>query len=83
MKNLRTIRERKGLTQTELGKLSDTDAAAISHYEAGLRSPSWTTANCSLDELAGRAEPSDTTLERNRMAAQLKAIAEILEKGNK
>ena len=84
MKNLRAIRERQGLTQAKLAELIDSDAAVISHYEAGTRGPAWTTAiriadalGCSLDELAGRIEPTHVVAERNRLARRLALIAKI------
>lgn len=84
MKNLRAIRERQGLTQAELAELIEADAAAISHYEAGTRGPAWSTAlriadvlGCSLDELAGRIEPTHVVAERNRLAQRLDLIAKI------
>lgn len=95
MKNLRAIRERQGLTQAELAELIETDAAVISHYEAGTRGPAWTTAiriadalGCSLDELAGRIEPTHVVAERNlalqrlSMARKLaQRIVSLAEKG--
>lgn len=84
MKNLRAIRERQGLTQAKLAELIETDAAVISHYEAGTRGPAWATAlriadvlGCSLDELAGRIEPTHVVAERNRLAQRLGLIAKI------
>ncbi|MGA9607032.1 helix-turn-helix transcriptional regulator (plasmid) [Rahnella variigena] len=37
MNNLRTFRERIGLTQSELAELAGCTPGAISHYEAGRR----------------------------------------------
>ena len=38
-KNIRTYRDKAGLTQAQLGKECGVTAAAIRHYELGLRSP--------------------------------------------
>lgn len=38
-KQIRTIRKHLGLTQKELGKLSDTSETTIKQYEAGKRQP--------------------------------------------
>lgn len=88
MKNLRPIRERQGLSQAKLAELSETDAAVISRYEAGTRCPAWATAlrladalGCSLDELAGRIEPTHVVAERNRLIARLNMIARIAAQG--
>lgn len=37
------LRERKGLTQEELAKLSNISQAAVTHYEKGIRKPSTNT----------------------------------------
>ena len=88
MKNLRAIRERQGMTQAKLAELAGTDAAVISHYEAGTRGPAWSTAirladalGCSLDELAGRIEPTHAGAERNRAVGRLNMIARIAAQG--
>lgn len=88
MKNLRAIRERQGLTQAELAKLAALPQSAICHLEAGQRKPSWPSAlriadalGCSLDELAGRIEPTHVVAERNRAVSRLDAIAKLAARG--
>jgi transcriptional regulator with XRE-family HTH domain len=61
-KNLKTLRELRGLTQTELGAQSEIPAASISNFETGQRVPSLESlvklANAlkvSVDALIGRA----------------------------
>ena len=60
---LRTLR---GLTQAELAERAQLPAAAISHFETGIRFPSGPTLErladalrISVDHLLGRAEPPD------------------------
>lgn len=40
---VRYLREKKGLTQEELAKLSNISQAAVTHYEKGVRKPSTNT----------------------------------------
>ncbi|TAJ18463.1 MAG: XRE family transcriptional regulator [Dehalococcoidia bacterium] len=58
---LRTIRERRGLTQGELGQRAKMASASISHFETGQRVPSLDSLvkladalEVSVDELLGR-----------------------------
>ena len=60
--SLRTIREQKGLSQTELADRSGLQPSAISHFETGRRSPSFDNLKrladalaVSIDYLMGRA----------------------------
>ncbi len=88
MKNLRAIRERQGLTQAKLAVLIRGCSANLSAYERGVADPSWKAAiriadalGCSLDELAGRIEPTHVVAERNRLIARLNMIARIAAHG--
>ena len=58
---LRNVRERHGLTQSELANLSGLPASIISHFEIGTRLPALPNLvrlaealDCSTDELLGR-----------------------------
>jgi len=60
---LRKARESRGLTQSDLAKKAGLQAAAISHFETGQRSPSFDnlrklsdTLNVSVDYLLGRID---------------------------
>jgi transcriptional regulator with XRE-family HTH domain len=48
---LRTIRETKGLTQSELAERSGLQPSAVSHFEAGRRSPSFDNLRALADAL--------------------------------
>ena len=59
--HIRNARNEAGMTQAALAKACGLDAAQISHYESGERSPSAenlfvlaNALNCSVDRLAGR-----------------------------
>ena len=61
MKNLKTIREKKGFSQVQLGLLVGVSTSTIESYEQGLRVPSLPTiyhlaevCGCSIDYLVGR-----------------------------
>jgi transcriptional regulator with XRE-family HTH domain len=95
MKNLRAIRKRQGLTQKKLAELVSFKQQAIARFERGTTSPAWASAiriadalGCSLDELAGRIEPTHIVAERNLLAQRLnmsgkwaRKIAEWADKG--
>ena len=60
-RNLRQLREMRGLTQAELGSRADMGAASVSHFETGQRIPSLESVirladalNVSVDALLGR-----------------------------
>ncbi len=59
-KRLRSIRERKGLTQSDLERLSEIPAMVVSQYETGARQPGLANLKalirglgCSADDLIG------------------------------
>jgi len=64
---MRTIREARGITQTELAKLAKVSQPNISDVENGKVSPTVATAsrlakalNCTVDDLLGDAEQKPT-----------------------
>jgi transcriptional regulator with XRE-family HTH domain len=68
---LKDLRERRGLTQSELGALADMAAASVSHFETGQRLPSLD----SLVKLADALEVSiDTLLGRAPMESRVDPI---------
>ena len=68
---LRSLRQRRGLTQAELGARADMAAASVSHFETGQRLPSLD----SLVKLADALEVSvDTLLGRAPIDARVDPI---------
>jgi transcriptional regulator with XRE-family HTH domain len=58
---LQALRERRGLSQTDVAKLTGLEPSAISHFETGRRAPSWKNLpkladalECSVDALYAR-----------------------------
>jgi transcriptional regulator with XRE-family HTH domain len=69
--NLKQLRERRGLTQAELGTRASMSAASVSHFETGQRQPSLE----SLVKLADALEVSvDTLLGRTPMEGRVDPI---------
>ena len=54
--DLRALRERRGMTQAELGRRAGMPAAAVSHFETGLRTPA-------LGSLVRLADALDTSVD--------------------
>ena len=60
IKNLRSIREQRGLNQSQLAALSNVNRVNISQYEIGVRKPNLTTTQklaaalgCTIEDLIG------------------------------
>jgi transcriptional regulator with XRE-family HTH domain len=72
---LREVRERRGLSQTDLAKRTGLQPSAISHFETGKRAPSFDNLRKladalgeSIDYLLGRSDaPGTTTPEAERI----------------
>lgn len=87
-KRLRELREKRGLTQTELGKLFNLSKQAISSYETGVSEPPPDTLhgiadffNVSTDYLLGRTD--DPRPGKSNFEEEFPEIVKVLRRGGR